>query len=249
VIGRFLQPDTIVPEPSNPQSLNRYSYVYNNPLRYTDPTGHSPYDRLFENINVCLLGIGCPTAYPNILEHQLYLPRAGDEDFGCHELGTCSPYLPQGTGIGVFASAFYEFTPIADVLSLACGHTTCGLPGGRRVSTGERLLALLGINPVGKGAKLAKFAKFADEAGAVGRTVAPKIARQMTARGWTPEMIEEAISSGRQIRAVNKANGNPATRYVHPTTGQSVVVDDVTNDVIHVGAPGYKYGPESGDLP
>ena len=42
VIGRFLQPDTIVPEPGNPQSLNRYSYVYNNPMRYTDPTGHCP---------------------------------------------------------------------------------------------------------------------------------------------------------------------------------------------------------------
>jgi hypothetical protein len=26
--------------PSNPQELNRYSYVNNNPLRYTDPTGH-----------------------------------------------------------------------------------------------------------------------------------------------------------------------------------------------------------------
>ena len=39
-IGRFLQPDTIVPDPANPQSLNRYSYVYNNPMAYTDPTGH-----------------------------------------------------------------------------------------------------------------------------------------------------------------------------------------------------------------
>jgi hypothetical protein len=29
-----------VPEPGNPQSLNRYTYVYNNPLRYTDPSGH-----------------------------------------------------------------------------------------------------------------------------------------------------------------------------------------------------------------
>ena len=27
-------------EPGNPQSLNRFSYVYNNPLKYTDPTGH-----------------------------------------------------------------------------------------------------------------------------------------------------------------------------------------------------------------
>jgi RHS repeat-associated protein len=38
-LGRFLQADTIVPEPGNPQSLNRYAYVYNAPLRYTDPTG------------------------------------------------------------------------------------------------------------------------------------------------------------------------------------------------------------------
>ena len=40
-IGRFVSPDSIVPAPGNPQSLNRYSYVYNNPLKYTDPTGHS----------------------------------------------------------------------------------------------------------------------------------------------------------------------------------------------------------------
>ena len=40
VIGRFISPDTIVPNPANPQSLNRYSYAFNNPCRYTDPTGH-----------------------------------------------------------------------------------------------------------------------------------------------------------------------------------------------------------------
>jgi hypothetical protein len=28
--------------PSNPQALNRYAYVLNNPLRYVDPTGHAP---------------------------------------------------------------------------------------------------------------------------------------------------------------------------------------------------------------
>ena len=33
-------PDTIVPDPTNPQSHNRYSYTYNNPLKYVDPSGH-----------------------------------------------------------------------------------------------------------------------------------------------------------------------------------------------------------------
>ncbi len=39
-LNRWIQPDTIVPDPGNPQSLNRYSYVLNNPLRYTDSSGH-----------------------------------------------------------------------------------------------------------------------------------------------------------------------------------------------------------------
>jgi RHS repeat-associated protein len=39
-LGRFLSPDTIVQNFTNPQTLNRFSYVINNPLRYTDPTGH-----------------------------------------------------------------------------------------------------------------------------------------------------------------------------------------------------------------
>lgn len=37
---RWLQPDTVIPEPYNPQSWNRYSYVRNNPINLNDPTGH-----------------------------------------------------------------------------------------------------------------------------------------------------------------------------------------------------------------
>jgi hypothetical protein len=40
LIGRFIQADTLVPQPGNPQSLNRYAYVLNNPLRYVDSNGH-----------------------------------------------------------------------------------------------------------------------------------------------------------------------------------------------------------------
>ncbi len=46
MLGRFTQPDTLVPEPGNPQALNRYAYTLNNPLKYTDPSGHvfDPYE-------------------------------------------------------------------------------------------------------------------------------------------------------------------------------------------------------------
>ena len=39
-LARFAQADTIVPEPGNPQALNRYAYTLNNPVKYTDPSGH-----------------------------------------------------------------------------------------------------------------------------------------------------------------------------------------------------------------
>ena len=39
-IGRFVSSDTIVPDFNNPQDLNRYSYVNNNPVKFVDPTGH-----------------------------------------------------------------------------------------------------------------------------------------------------------------------------------------------------------------
>ena len=39
-LGRFISPDSIVPYPGDPQSLNRYSYVANNPVNRIDPSGH-----------------------------------------------------------------------------------------------------------------------------------------------------------------------------------------------------------------
>ena len=55
-----MQPDSIVPGPGNPQALNRYSYVLDNPIVKNDPTGH------------CDPGIGnCPD------RESGYLPPSG----------------------------------------------------------------------------------------------------------------------------------------------------------------------------
>ena len=40
--GRFTSADSVGGSAGNPQSLNRYAYVGNNPMNYSDPTGHMP---------------------------------------------------------------------------------------------------------------------------------------------------------------------------------------------------------------
>jgi RHS repeat-associated protein len=39
-LNRFLQPDSIIPNPANPQAYNRFSYVVGNPISFNDPGGH-----------------------------------------------------------------------------------------------------------------------------------------------------------------------------------------------------------------
>lgn len=64
-IGRFYSVDPVIQAPGNSQSLNPYSYIMNNPLAGTDPTGY---------VADCLLSIHCgemqgqikgPFNYPN----------------------------------------------------------------------------------------------------------------------------------------------------------------------------------------
>jgi hypothetical protein len=71
----------------------------------------------------------------------------------------------------------------------------------------------------------------------------------MSRRGWTAQDILDAYKNGTRVPAYNKATLGPASRYVNSTTGMSVIVDDITGQVIMVGGQGFKYGPESGDIP
>jgi hypothetical protein len=66
----------------------------------------------------------------------------------------------------------------------------------------------------------------------------PKLRKQMRKRCWTEQQIREAIRTP-GVRVKGKIH--PATRHVHPATGKSVVVDDRTGEIFHVGNERYKY--------
>lgn len=75
--------------------------------------------------------------------------------------------------------------------------------------------------------------------GAVGALIiGAKVRTQMKRRGWTEEQIHEAMGT-KGIKTQGKQG--PATRYVHPDTGRSVVVDDRSGEVFHVGGDGFLY--------
>gem|GEM_PF-1699094 len=64
-LGCFLSPDPYVQDPTYSQSLNRYSYVWNNPLRYIDPTGYQTDPTDFEyyyHYDIAGVGTGTITA-------------------------------------------------------------------------------------------------------------------------------------------------------------------------------------------
>ena len=55
-VGRFYEIDPQVYSEGNVHSFNRYAYANNNPLKYTDPDGHSPVDLAFLAYDVYNLG-------------------------------------------------------------------------------------------------------------------------------------------------------------------------------------------------
>ena len=68
-LGRFLSPDPNIPEPGNTQAFNRYAYVHNNPLSFTDPSGF-----VEQRIDDCNDGNNCTPFEPAVLD-----PGKGDD--------------------------------------------------------------------------------------------------------------------------------------------------------------------------
>ena len=127
------------------------------------------------------------------------------------------------TGLDLLGIA--DPTPVSDSIN-ALIYATRGEWGYAGVS-------ILGIIPyLGDVAKGGKYAG----------KLSQHIQNSMQKRGWTESQIVEAVEKGKKYPAIDKTQGGqPATRYVHPETGKSVVINNTTGEIIHVGGEGFRY--------
>lgn len=137
-MGRFLTVDPVIPEssPHFPQRWNRYSYVMNNPMRYTDPTGKDIIlsecvkdpdgNPCKDQLAAAQEAFGEAWSKVNYKDGIITLkpgtsPLALGEDFG-----------PAAHALGFMAASRDHFTLIADAAKAAQGNGayTEGLAGG-----------------------------------------------------------------------------------------------------------------------
>jgi RHS repeat-associated protein len=100
--GRFLTADSIVPDPTNPQSLNRYSYVLNNPTNLIDPTGHSFWKKFFGGVETVVGAVMIASNIPGVNVAGGVLMGYGVTQMGGNSQGgsetTVATYDSSGSG-------------------------------------------------------------------------------------------------------------------------------------------------------
>ena len=159
LLGRFLSADTVVPEPGNPQALNRYAYVLNNPLKYIDPTGHRV---LLEDAFVTPSGVYVSEFSVHVLSNGTIRIVGGGQYFPTDAHRVAANYAPAGIvpehfRNSAFAKGFIESAvqlgyanrsvlsdPMLSMLALGAAAAAMesydeGMGGGASVPAGERL--------------------------------------------------------------------------------------------------------------
>jgi RHS repeat-associated protein len=125
-LGRFISPDSMVPEKGNPQGLDRYAYVANSPVKHEDTSGHCwgvasgirglpTYGSTCNNLDMALAIVQSDQASPGErVGAGAYLAAEGLAHFAlvtgttlaaCSEVAPCAEAASSLLGISAGASA------------------------------------------------------------------------------------------------------------------------------------------------
>jgi hypothetical protein len=157
LVARFMSSDPIVQDPFSTQSLNRYSYVMNNPMAHTDPTGFqaeygTSFGFSFGYGSAWDYGYGYTTYYSPVWNLMLYQPETQPSQ-PVYSKGTASS--GRGTGAGdnsVFGDIVGVINKYADAVKMTpaefawemtagAGLYKSGFDAAERGGIGNNLLA------------------------------------------------------------------------------------------------------------
>lgn len=121
--GRFISPDTAIQNPYNPQTLNRYAYSWNNPVKLLDTDGHG----VMSSVPGILLSAGImlgPAAAGLLPQDVMNVAIVGATYMGGFEFG--GPQL--GGAVALSANTLLHGGDLSDIsASFALGYTSGGL--------------------------------------------------------------------------------------------------------------------------
>jgi len=201
--ARWTQPDTIVPEPGNPQALNRYSYANNAPLRYVDPSGHDGIDAL-----TYLFGVAYGWAHANLAALGPLVPQPAMQQF--EALAVDSNAFAAGRVIGGLAAAAQGVGEVGGGSGIAAsGAALCGTV----------LLCLAGAPAMVEGLAIAGHGAAVGVYGAAeaGQQSAVLFAKSQPGGGGSQRPLVYGPSAGGRLRGLaNRLGGNTLTDESKP---------------------------------
>ncbi|MBK7729644.1 MAG: DUF4329 domain-containing protein [Gammaproteobacteria bacterium] len=233
-LGRFMQADIVVQSPFDTQSYNRYSYLMNNPLNGTDPSGYFSLRDLKEYAGVIIGGALLawhPLGY-GIWQSAVYGAIAGGSSAAVN-----GGNVLQGAAIGAFSAAAFA------------GLDGAGFGWGAAGDVGQHTLNIAASGVLGGTITVLQGGKFGHGFASAGftaaagggiragiRTPGGRIVASAIAGGTVSEISGGKFANGAFTAAFQAAAGEVSDQAVAARRGNGKGVVGARADVENPGA-------------
>ncbi|RLQ21318.1 hypothetical protein DWB85_13530 [Seongchinamella sediminis] len=239
-LGRMLNPDPVVGEPENGRNYNRYTYVFNNPLKYTDPSGFDKSKSKIVCADSCVSSSGAGAGLGMEYVHVVARDLSGGGVTGNTAAMSSAIYGQEGSPVGVTGDrvdisgeASPETDPVGGEGSFDCSQdsgTACITIRVKQRDTYKLFIRALNrladVSQIGAAAAatVCRQCRFPVSAGAfmLGVSVATDAMQQDT-----DAALKDAISGGLPMAVAAAGSKIPYFKYL-PEPIQEQIISGIT---------------------